>query len=116
LIRLIGRLPETLVIAPQAPPTPSLDGWNWREYVKALAEFLVARYAKQRVVATGFNRGGLDVLRLVSAYPTSNCNLLTIPVVEVEIPRQLSGSRISIITAVVAQLAAGLSAEMTRIS
>jgi predicted peptidase len=66
---LLGRLPETLVIAPQAPPTPSLDDWNWREYVKALAEFLADRYAKQRVVATGFSRGGLGVLQLVSAYP-----------------------------------------------
>lgn len=66
---LFGRLPETLVIAPQAPPIPSFDDWNWREYVKALAEFLADRYAKQRVVATGFSRGGLGVLQLVSAYP-----------------------------------------------
>jgi pimeloyl-ACP methyl ester carboxylesterase len=66
---LLGRLPQTLVIAPQAPPIPSLDDWNWREYVKALAEFLADRYAKQRVVATGFSRGGLGVLQLVSGYP-----------------------------------------------
>jgi pimeloyl-ACP methyl ester carboxylesterase len=66
---LLGRLPETLVIAPQAPPIPSLDDWNWRKYVKALAEFLADRYAKQRVVATGFSRGGLGVLQLVSGYP-----------------------------------------------
>jgi pimeloyl-ACP methyl ester carboxylesterase len=66
---LLGRLPETLVIAPQAPPIPSIDDWNWREYVKALAEFLADRYARERVVATGFSRGGLGVLQLVSAYP-----------------------------------------------
>jgi pimeloyl-ACP methyl ester carboxylesterase len=66
---LLGCLPGTLVIAPQAPPVPNLDDWNWREYVKALAEFLADRYAEQRVVATGFSRGGLGVLQLVSAYP-----------------------------------------------
>ena len=66
---LLGHLPETLVVAPQAPPIPTIDDWNWREYVKALAEFLVHRYAKKRVVATGFSRGGLGVLQLVSAYP-----------------------------------------------
>jgi pimeloyl-ACP methyl ester carboxylesterase len=66
---LLGRLPGTVVIAPQAPPIPTIDDWNWREYVTALAEFLADRYAKQRVVATGFSRGGLGVLQLVSAYP-----------------------------------------------
>jgi pimeloyl-ACP methyl ester carboxylesterase len=66
---ILGRLPGTLVIAPQAPPVPSLDDWNWREYVAGLAEFLANRYAKRRVVATGFSRGGLGVLQLISAYP-----------------------------------------------
>ena len=66
---LIGCLPETLVVAPQAPPLPTIDDWNWREYVRALAEFLADRYAKKRVVATGFSRGGLGILQLVSAYP-----------------------------------------------
>ena len=66
---LLGRLPDTLVIAPQAPPIPSIDDWNWRQYAKALAEFLADRYAKQRVVATGFSRGGLGILQLISAYP-----------------------------------------------
>jgi pimeloyl-ACP methyl ester carboxylesterase len=66
---LLGRLPQTRVIAPQAPPIPTIDDWNWREYVKALAGFLIDRYPKQRVVATGFSRGGLGVLQLVSAYP-----------------------------------------------
>jgi pimeloyl-ACP methyl ester carboxylesterase len=66
---LLGRLPRTLVVAPQAPPIPTIDDWNWHEYVKALAEFLADRYANQRVVATGFSRGGLGVLQLVSAYP-----------------------------------------------
>jgi pimeloyl-ACP methyl ester carboxylesterase len=66
---LLGHLPETLVVAPQAPPIPTIDDWNWREYVRALAEFLADRYAKKRVVATGFSRGGLGVLQLVSAHP-----------------------------------------------
>jgi pimeloyl-ACP methyl ester carboxylesterase len=66
---LLGRLPETVIVAPQAPPIPTVDDWNWRGYVKTLAEFLADRYAKQRVVATGFSRGGLGVLQLVSTYP-----------------------------------------------
>lgn len=66
---ILGRLPGTLVIAPQAPPVPSLDDWNWRDYVAGLGEFLAGRYAKRRVVATGFSRGGLGVLQLISAYP-----------------------------------------------
>jgi pimeloyl-ACP methyl ester carboxylesterase len=66
---LLGHLPETLVVAPQAPPIPSIDDWNWREYVNVLADFLADRYANHRVVATGFSRGGLGVLQLVSAYP-----------------------------------------------
>ena len=66
---LLGHLPETLVVAPQAPPIPTVDDWNWHEHVKALAEFLVDRYAKRHVIATGFSRGGLGVLQLVSAYP-----------------------------------------------
>jgi len=66
---LLGYLPGTLGIAPQAPPVPNLDDWNWRDYVKALGEFLVDRYSGQPVVATGFSRGGLGVLQLVSVYP-----------------------------------------------
>jgi pimeloyl-ACP methyl ester carboxylesterase len=66
---ILGRIPGTLVIAPQAPPIPSLDDWNWRDYVMGLAEFLADRYARRRVVATGFSRGGLGVLQLISACP-----------------------------------------------
>jgi pimeloyl-ACP methyl ester carboxylesterase len=66
---ILGRLPGTVVIAPQAPPVPNIDNWNWREYVNDLANFLAKRYAKRRIVATGFSRGGLGVLQLVSTYP-----------------------------------------------
>jgi hypothetical protein len=66
---ILGRIPGTLVIAPQAPPIPSLDDWNWRDYVMGLAEFLADRYARRRVGATGFSRGGLGVLQLISACP-----------------------------------------------
>ena len=66
---ILGRLPGTVVIAPQAPAVPDIDHWNWREYVNDLANFLAKRYAKRRIVATGFSRGGLGVLQLVSAYP-----------------------------------------------
>ena len=66
---ILGRLPEALVVAPQAPPVPSVENWNWRLYVNELGEFLAKRYAKRRIVATGFSRGGLGVLQLVSACP-----------------------------------------------
>ena len=66
---ILGRLPGTVVVAPQAPPVPNLEHWNWRGYVKDLANFLTNRYAKRRIVATGFSRGGLGVLQLVSTYP-----------------------------------------------
>ena len=66
---ILGRLPGTLVIAPQAPPIPSLDDWNWRDYTMRLAEFLSERYAMRRIVASGFSRGGLGILQLVSVRP-----------------------------------------------
>jgi pimeloyl-ACP methyl ester carboxylesterase len=66
---ILGRLQGTAVIAPQAPPVPNIDHWNWREYVNDLANFLAKRYSKRRIVATGFSRGGLGVLQLVSTYP-----------------------------------------------
>jgi pimeloyl-ACP methyl ester carboxylesterase len=66
---ILGRLPGTLVIAPQAPPIPSWDDWNWRDYTTELAEFLSERYARRRIVASGFSRGGLGVLQLVSTFP-----------------------------------------------
>jgi len=66
---ILGRLPGTVVIAPQAPPVPNIEHWNWREYVNDLANFLAQRYSKRRIVATGFSRGGLGVLQLVSTYP-----------------------------------------------
>lgn len=66
---ILGRLPGTLVIAPQAPPFPSWDGWNWRDYTTGLAEFLSDRYGERRLVATGFSRGGLGVLQLIGSYP-----------------------------------------------
>ncbi len=47
----------------------------------------------------------LQCQRLDATQP--NCNLRTIPVVQVELPRQLSGSGISIITAVAARLLVG---------
>src|ERR1700730_17646973 len=66
---ILGRLPGTLVLAPQAPPIPNWDDWNWRDYTTGLARFLSDRYPKRRIVATGFSRGGLGVLQLISAYP-----------------------------------------------
>jgi len=67
---MLGRLREVEIIAPQAPPLPSRDEWNWRDYVEGLAEFLRGdRFANRRLVATGFSRGGLGVLQIVSAKP-----------------------------------------------
>ena len=65
---ILGRLPGTVVIAPQAPPLPNENDWNWAEHVMSLAGFLGKdRFAGRRLVATGFSRGGLGVLQLVSA-------------------------------------------------
>src|SRR5262245_44352838 len=36
-----GRLPGAIVIAPQAPPLPNEDDWNWAEHVMGLAAFSV---------------------------------------------------------------------------
>jgi pimeloyl-ACP methyl ester carboxylesterase len=66
---LLGRLPETVVVAPQAPPFPTELEWDWCEYMDGIAEFLAKRFAKRRLVATGFSRGGLGVLRLIAAHP-----------------------------------------------
>jgi pimeloyl-ACP methyl ester carboxylesterase len=66
---MLGHLPRTIVIAPQAPPVPDIGNWNWRDYITGLAKFLADRYAKWPIVATGFSRGGLGVLQLISAYP-----------------------------------------------
>ena len=66
---ILDRLPGTLVIAPQAQPVPSWDDWNWRDYIVGLGDFLADRYANRQVMATGFSRGGLGVLQLISAYP-----------------------------------------------
>jgi pimeloyl-ACP methyl ester carboxylesterase len=68
-LAMLGCFPETLVVAPQAPPVPSREHWNWRDYAIGLAEFLADRYAGRRIVATGFSRGGLGVLQLASASP-----------------------------------------------
>jgi pimeloyl-ACP methyl ester carboxylesterase len=66
---ILGCLPQALVIAPQSPPIPSMENWNWREYANDLAEFITVRYAKRHIVATGFSRGGLGVLQLISSWP-----------------------------------------------
>lgn len=68
---ILGRLPGVTVIAPQAPPLPNKDDWNWAEHVKRLADFLgTERFAGCRLAATGFSRGGLGVLQLVSGFPS----------------------------------------------
>jgi pimeloyl-ACP methyl ester carboxylesterase len=66
---MIGRLPGTLVVAPQAPPVPNAADWNWRDHVKSVARFVQERFANRRVVATGFSRGGLGVLQILAEYP-----------------------------------------------
>jgi pimeloyl-ACP methyl ester carboxylesterase len=68
---LLGRLPKTVVIAPQAPPVPDIQHWNWRDHLKGIAQFLAERYAGRWVVATGFSRGGLGVIQLAANYPDS---------------------------------------------
>jgi hypothetical protein len=66
---IVGRLPGTIVVAPQAPPLPSKDEWNWRDHLSPLAQFIRERFANRRVVGTGFSRGGLGVLQMLRHDP-----------------------------------------------
>jgi pimeloyl-ACP methyl ester carboxylesterase len=66
---IAGRLPGTIVVAPQAPPAPSRDEWNWRDHVRPLAAFIRERFPNRRVVGTGFSRGGLGVLQMLVQDP-----------------------------------------------
>jgi pimeloyl-ACP methyl ester carboxylesterase len=68
---LLGHLPEALVLAPQAPPTPNMETWNWRQHVAELAAFVEGQFPGRRRVATGFSRGGLGVLQLVARHPNA---------------------------------------------
>jgi pimeloyl-ACP methyl ester carboxylesterase len=64
----MGALANVIVVAPQAPRLPD-DGWNWRDYVRPIGDFIESHFRKRRVLATGFSRGGLGVLQLMSAHP-----------------------------------------------
>jgi hypothetical protein len=66
---ILGRLPDVLVVAPQAPPRPSLEKWSWRQHVPGLVHFMNERFAGRALFAAGFSRGGLGVLQLVAAAP-----------------------------------------------
>jgi hypothetical protein len=55
---ILGQLPGTIVIAPQAPPLPNKDDWNWAEHVMGLADFLgMDRFAGCRFESTRNPRG-----------------------------------------------------------
>lgn len=66
---VMGRLPDALVIAPQAPPVPNQETWNWRDHATSVGRFLKETFKGRRLVATGFSRGGLGVLQVLAAYP-----------------------------------------------
>jgi len=54
---ILGRLPGTMVIVPQAPPLPDMDRWNWAKHVIGLAGYLgMEQFAGRHLVATGFSR------------------------------------------------------------
>ena len=68
---MLDRLPNTIVIAPQAPAAPAeiaRESWGkggrWRSHCDQLAELLTP-FAGRRIVTIGFSRGGLGVLQLV---------------------------------------------------
>ena len=67
---ITGRLPDATVVAPQAPPVPSVDHWNWRDHVRAVAAFIREHFDSRRIVGTGFSRGGLGILQMLSLDPT----------------------------------------------
>jgi pimeloyl-ACP methyl ester carboxylesterase len=66
---LMGRIPDALVIAPQAPSVPNEETWNWRDHATSIGGFLKETFEGRRLVATGFSRGGLGVLQVLAAYP-----------------------------------------------
>ena len=66
---MMGRIPDTLVIAPQAPSVPNEETWNWRDHASSVGHFLKETFRGRRLVATGFSRGGLGVLQVLAAYP-----------------------------------------------
>jgi pimeloyl-ACP methyl ester carboxylesterase len=61
------RLKNVTVVSPQVPSAS--DGWTWRDFVPALAQFLTHNYHGRRLVAAGFSRGGRGVLQLNAAMP-----------------------------------------------
>ena len=64
---MLGRLPNTIVIAPQAPDRSEKGDWNWRVHVPSIRRWLARDYFRgRRLLATGFSRGGLGVLQLVA--------------------------------------------------
>lgn len=69
---LMGFLRSVVVVAPQAPHSPD-DPWNWRTYASVIGDFIqtkiIACYGKRTILATGFSRGGLGVLQVMSAHP-----------------------------------------------
>lgn len=66
---MMGRIPDALVIAPQAPSVPNEETWNWRDHATSVGHFLKEAFEGRRLVATGFSRGGLGVLQVLAAYP-----------------------------------------------
>ena len=66
---MMGRIPDALVIAPQAPSVPNEETWNWGDHATSVGHFLKETFEGRRLVATGFTRGGLGVLQVLAAYP-----------------------------------------------
>jgi pimeloyl-ACP methyl ester carboxylesterase len=62
-----GHYPRTIVLAPQAPPRPNIDQWNWGNHVDELACALEPY--RGRLVGTGFSRGGRGIMQLVAHAP-----------------------------------------------
>lgn len=65
---LLGRLRSVTVVAPQAPNDPSVD-WSWRDYAGDLCQYFSEHFPEREILATGFSRGGLGVLQLISRCP-----------------------------------------------
>jgi pimeloyl-ACP methyl ester carboxylesterase len=66
---IAGRIPDTIVVAPQAPAVPDEQTWNWRDHVTTLSAWIRGNFSGGRVLATGFSRGGLGVLQLLAIDP-----------------------------------------------
>lgn len=67
---ILGRLQGVTVVAPQAPhKKDEKPEWDWSGHLPALHAFLADQFPGRKILASGFSRGGLGVLKLIQRHP-----------------------------------------------